>query len=287
MAPSLALIVSLITLSCCYGQYSYNRYNSYDSYGASSNSYNRDQTDRYGTYHYDRLGYRVYSRCQDSYSKPRDQCRDYRGRGDYGYGSSSYDSYNSRYGYGERKVNVGRGTFRIMTGRRDAELTCEFPRGSHLVSNIVWERVRDNNYGSSRYNSLRGYLGRRMEVERIGDHGSALIIRDFEDRDSGIYRCVGTRSYDDYGSSYSSSYGSSNGRYNSYGRGSGRTESVYMEVEFYPESGYSGAFNGRDYYPSSSGYRPSYGYRTAGVTSSEDTIVPDKMTDEDKAKKAA
>ena len=38
-----------------------------------------------------RLGYRVYSRCQDSYSKPRDQCRDYRGRGDYGYGSSSYD----------------------------------------------------------------------------------------------------------------------------------------------------------------------------------------------------
>ena len=43
MAPSLALIVSLINLSCCYGQYSYNRYNSYDSYGASSNSYNRDQ----------------------------------------------------------------------------------------------------------------------------------------------------------------------------------------------------------------------------------------------------
>ena len=48
-----------------------------------------------------RLGYRVYSRCQDSYSKPRDQCRDYRSRGrnDYGYGSSSYDRYAGSENY--------------------------------------------------------------------------------------------------------------------------------------------------------------------------------------------
>ena len=90
--------------------------------------------------------------------------------------------------------------------------------------------------------------------QAISSIPSASIKRSIK-RDSGIYRCVGTRSYDRYGSSY--------------GRGYGRTESVYMEVifwfgiktlflsstilqvDFYPEGrGYSGVFSGRDnYYP--------------------------------------
>ena len=46
-------------------------------------------------------------------------------------------------------------------------------------------------------------------------------------RDFGVYRCVGTRSYDNYLGR--PSYGSS------YGRGYDRTESVYMEVPFFSE----------------------------------------------------
>ena len=103
-----------------------------------------------------------------------------------------------------------------MINGRDAELTCEFPRGSHLISNIVWERVGDRNYYSRsvssmrisfcvfndvvRSSSLRDSLGRRMEVkfyfnkkksivelfllqvERIGDFGSVLIVRDWNER---------------------------------------------------------------------------------------------------------
>ena len=49
-----------------------------------------------------------------------------------------------------------------------------------------------------------------------------LLLRDF-----GVYRCVGTRSYDNYLGR--PSYGSS------YGRGYDRTESVYMEVLFFSE----------------------------------------------------
>ena len=33
-----------------------------------------------------------------------------------------------------------------------------------MISNIVWERVGDRGYSSSRSSNLRDYLGRRMEV---------------------------------------------------------------------------------------------------------------------------
>ena len=60
------------------------------------------------------------------------------------------------------------GNYREINGR-DAELTCEFPRGSHLISNIVWERVGDKdhyNRGVATSSSLRDYLGRRMQVRQ-------------------------------------------------------------------------------------------------------------------------
>ena len=115
-------------------------------------------------------------------------------------------------------------------------------------------------------------------------------------RDAGIYRCVGTRSYDSYGSTYGS-YRPSYGSRPSYGYsrgGYGRTETVYMEVQFDPrDGGYSGAFGG-DYY----GYRDDYGYRwsqgaltplprLAAVTASEDKIVPDNNLDGEKNEKEA
>ena len=72
--------------------------------------------------------------------------------------------------------NVLSGTFRVYGGGRDAALRfvslkkqhqqnycistgdtinvilyrCEFPRGSHIVSNIVWEKVGDSPYGYNR-----------------------------------------------------------------------------------------------------------------------------------------
>ena len=62
------------------------------------------------------------------------------------------------------------GVFREIHGR-DAELICEFPRGSHLISNIVWERVGERN-SYTRSSNLRDSLGRRMEVrERGGEIG--------------------------------------------------------------------------------------------------------------------
>ena len=45
------------------------------------------------------------------------------------------------------------GTSRILSNNRDAELTCEFPRGSHLISNVVWERVDGGRSGI--YNDYR------------------------------------------------------------------------------------------------------------------------------------
>jgi len=160
--------------------------------------------------------------------------------------------------------NVLSGTFRVYGGGRDAALRCEFPRGSHIVSNIVWEKVGDSPYGYNRYNSnsLRG-----MRVRSLGSYGSELIIENFRDRDFGVYRCVGTRSYDNYLGR--PSYGSS------YGRGYDRTESVYMEVQFYPEErGYTGGFNGRDnYYPRDDYWSGYGGYRAAAVSTSEDKIV--------------
>merc|ERR1719350_2259007 len=172
-------------------------------------------------------------------------------------------------------TKIGSGTFRLRG--RDAVLTCDFPRGSNIVSNLVWERVGARGYGYGR-SSLRDWLGRRMRVRSIGDHGSELIIEDYTERDAGIYRCVGTRSYDSYGSTYGSrpSYGSTYGSRSSYGYsrgGYGRTETVYMEVQFDPrDGGYSGAFGG-DY------------YRLAAVTASEDKIVPDNNLDGEKNEK--
>lgn len=70
-------------------------------------------------------------------------------------------------------------------------LTCDFPRGSNIVSNLVWERVgaRGSGYGRwapgrahRRRSSLRDWLGRRMRVRSIGDHGSELIIEDYTER---------------------------------------------------------------------------------------------------------
>ena len=68
-------------------------------------------------------------------------------------------------------------------------LTCDFPRGSNIVSNLVWERVGDRSYGSRRSqngyrrsSSLRDSLGRRMRVRSIGDHGSELVIEDYTER---------------------------------------------------------------------------------------------------------
>jgi len=258
MTTSIALLATLFTLSGCHFR------SSYDSYGSSYNSYGRSRTDEYGTYYYDRQGYRIYTVCRSRSALPRDQCR-LSGYGRDVYSSRPYDSYgryDDYYSDSRGKVNVGSGTFRVYGGGRDAALRCEFPRGSHIVSNIVWEKVGDSRYGYNRYNSnsLRG-----MRVRSLGSYGSELIIENFRDRDFGAYRCVGTRSYDNYLGR--PSYGSS------YGRGYDRTESVYMEVQFYPEErGYTGAFNGRDnYYP-----RDDYwygGYRAAAVSTSEDKIV--------------
>jgi len=290
----MALLATLFTLSGCHFR------SSYDSYSSSYNSIDssgRSRTDEYGTYHYDRQGYRIYTVCRSRSASPREQCRSSAGYGRDVYGSRPYDSsygrYDDYYSGGSRgKVNVGsgrfegnryegmqneesrkigKGTFRVTGGGRDAALRCEFPRGSQIVSNIVWEKVGDSRYGYNRYNSnsLRG-----MRVRSLGSYGSELIVENFRDRDSGVYRCVGTRSYDNYGGR--PSYGSSSSYGSSYGRGYDRTESVYMEVQFYPEErGYTGGFNGRDnYYPRDDYYGGGYGgYRSAAVSTSEDKIV--------------
>jgi len=285
MTTSVALLATLITLTGCHFRSSYyDSYSSYNSIGGSS----RSRTDEYGTYYYDREGYRIYTVCRSRSALPRDQCR-YSGYGRDIYSSSRpYDSYGryDDYYYGSRgKVNVGsgrfegirnegmqngdsrkigKGTFRVYSGGRDAALRCEFPRGSHIVSNIVWEKAGDSRFGYNRYNSnsLRG-----MRVRSLGSFGSELVIEDFRDRDFGVYRCIGTRKYDNYLGR--PSYGSS------YGRGYDRTESVYMEVQFYPEGrGYTGGFDGRDnYYPRDDYWSGFGGYRAAALSTSEDKIV--------------
>ena len=105
--------------------------------------------------------------------------------------SSRYDRDGDYYDNLRGKVNVGKGqltlnidpkatsliagVFREINGR-DAELTCEFPRGSHLVSNIVWERVGERN-SYTRSSNLRDSLGRRMEVrERGGELWFKLFV---------------------------------------------------------------------------------------------------------------
>lgn len=251
MYLSVYLLTTLMSLSYTH---SYTGY-----YGDSRHT----DSDRYGRYYYDRSGYKRYTGCYDRLALPRDDCRvdrtsrydDYHRDSYYG---NSYDRYDRDYYRGSRgRINVGRGTFRVINGQRDAELTCEFPRGSHIISNIIWERVKDRDY--NRYNSLNSWLGSRMRVERLGNYGSVLIIRDYEPRDEGVYRCVGTRTYDTY-------------TYSSYDR----TETVYMEVQFFPrdgrrpyrDDGYSGYFTGRDTYYPTSGY-----WRTAGLSGSKDTVV--------------
>ena len=47
------------------------------------------------------------------------------------------------------------GQARLINGGRDAELTCEFPVGSHIISNIIWERsdrLRSRARNYNRYN---------------------------------------------------------------------------------------------------------------------------------------
>ena len=89
-----------------------------------------------------------------------------------------YNRYG-RYGDNERyddKINVGQGgdlfiinmikfytpipsgEVRIINGGADAELRCEFPVGSHIISNIIWERddrLRSRSY--NRYNRYNRY----------------------------------------------------------------------------------------------------------------------------------
>jgi len=199
-----------------------------------------DRKDMYGVYSLDRSGSKVYSQCYERDALPRDQCRDYRARHnyidrqDYGGTFNSYDRNDIR-----DKLCVGKGYYRIVNGV-DAELICEFPRGSHFTSNIVWEKHGARNY-QSRSNSLRDSLGRRMEVESIGNFGSALIIRDWTQRDTGTYFCVATRS-------------SSSNRYNPSYRD---MENIYIEVDFTPQNR-----DYTEYRPSSSNryddYRPAY-----------------------------
>merc|ERR1719431_1290745 len=219
-------------------------------------SLSASRTDLYGTYYYDSRGYKIYSSCRNRQTYTQHQCRSYSlGRYDYDrYNRDHYSSYERDGDYYNNlrgKVNVGDGSYRIINGGRDAELTCEFPLGSSIISNIVWTRVHDRDYYRDRYNSLSHWFGRRMRVEKIGNYGSALTIRDYEERDGGIYRCEATRSYDSYRGSY--------GYRGSYDR----SEEIYMEVEFRPRNSLLGGYRGDDYYSG----------RTAGVKTEEDTVV--------------
>ena len=92
-----------------------------------------------------------------------------------------------------------------------------------------------------------------LKVERIGDFGSVLIIRDWDQRDTGIYRCLATRSYES-SHSYRSAYG--------------RKETIYMEIDFTPRgrsyggsrNEYSGYFSSRDDYRSRPYANRDYGW---------------------------
>jgi len=246
---------------------------------AYSYVYDRRDQDSYGTYSYDRFGYKTYTLCYDRDANPRDGCRNYRPGSDLHYQDryNRYDRDGDYYRNLRGKVNVGKGVYREINGR-DAELTCEFPRGSHLISNIVWERVGDRDY-YTRDTSLRNTLGRRMEVEKIGSYGSVLIIRDWDERDKGIYRCFATRSYDSH-YNYRSSYA--------------RKESVYMEVDFLPRgrsyggrgrgdySGYFSSNRDRDYYRDRPYSSRDYGWYRSGVKTSDDTIVIEPKKEEKK-----
>jgi len=249
MSPLLLLLLPLLSLS-----------------GAT---HNYDRSDARGVYYYNSYGQKRYSRCYERYALTSNDCLRGSSYRNYDY-RDSYDRYNRYDRYGDTgryddKVNIGRGTFRIINGGRDAELSCEFPAGSHIISNIIWERgdrARSYNRYNYRDNSL-GYLDSRMRVRSIGDFGSVLTIRNFDERaDAGVYHCVATRTY---GNTYT---------YNRNGR-----ETVYMDIDFYPRDRYnsgSGYYSGRDYDGYFSNYdryynRPYYAYsKTAG-----DTLVTD------------
>jgi len=240
-----------------------------------------DRSDSYGVYRFNSYGEKRYTRCYDRYARTSDLCRSSSyGRGRY----DRYDSYDRNDYYGrsdnDAGLRIGRGSFRILSNGRDAELSCEFPRGSQLISNVVWERVDrgrsyNNDYRSKRYNAVPSsesrnslsHLGHRSTVRSLGDYGSILTIRDYDSRDdTGTYRCTATRSYRGY-TSYS-----------------GRRETVYMEVEFNPryEDTYYGRNNYDDYFNSryNSYDRPSRPYSYAYAKTSEDTAVIDNAVDE-------
>merc|ERR1711941_208643 len=149
-----------------------------------------------------------YTRCYDRYASTLDLCRP----SSYGRYNNRYDdrydrNYNGRSDYYGTGVNLGRGTFRILRNGRDAELSCEFPRGSHLISNVIWERADRGRGRQSYYNDYRrsslNLLGHRSSVRRLGDYGSILTIRDYDSSaDSGVYRCTATRSYSGCSSGY-------------------------------------------------------------------------------------
>jgi len=215
--------------------------------------YDRYRSDLYGEYSYDRSGYKIYRRCYNRRTYPRDNCKERR------------DTWRPNTNTGaQRGINVGRGRFRVFG--RDAELTCEFPRGNHIVSNVIWERVRDRYY-SHRYTDLRDWLGNRMQIRRLRDYGTTLVIRNWSDRDAGVYRCIATREHDAYGHNY----------------GYRPTETIYMEVDFFPHQDrgyrYDDHFNddryrGNDYYPShNTGYSYQRYGRVAYLEESKDTIV--------------
>jgi len=230
---------------------------------SSLSSSRSSRSDAYGDFYYDRRGYKVYTWCRDSYAYTSTDCR---GR-DSGR-DSYYNSYDDRYrndyndGYGRdnsysndrNKVSVGQGTFRLINGGRDAELTCEFPLGSHLISNIVWTRVsggRDNYY-RERNSGLRDYFGRRMQVEQRSNHETTLVLEDYQRGDEGIYRCEASRSYNSY-----------------HGRGRYGDEKIYMEIDFRPRNG--GYGNYQDDY-----YSRNRNYRYSGLKTEKDTVVKDE-----------
>jgi len=242
-----------------------------------------DRTDSYGVYRYNSYGDKRYTRCYDRYARTIDLCRPSSyGRGRYYPNDDRWGVGRSDYGDG---VRLGRGTFRILSNGRDAELSCEFPRGSHLISNVVWDRVDRgrssyyyNDYRSKRYNAVPSsekrsslsHLGNRGTVRSLGDYGSILTIRDYDSRDdAGTWRCTATRSYRGY-SSYS-----------------GRRETVYMEVEFNPRDSYYGRNNYDDYFNSRYNSYDRYDrydrdrpYSYAYAKTSEDTAVIDNAVDE-------
>ncbi|XP_023319999.1 uncharacterized protein LOC111695068 isoform X2 [Eurytemora carolleeae] len=244
------------------------------------------EADSFGRYDYDRYGYRVYRYCFDRYARPENQCKSGYGRG-VGYPSSYYnDPYINRYDdfSGRNNANTGTGTgFRDndyygSTGSRngvyagkgrfreygaDVELICEFPRGTNIVSNIVWERV-PSSPGDRRYPVYQqDWMGSRMQVRRIGDYGSKLIINGWDERDRGEYRCTASRSSTGY-SRYS--------------------DTVYMVVDFYPPGygpGYSdySRYNNYDSHFSRDSYYPNY--RSLLLTATKEKIVSEDEHEKD------